>query len=520
MKKRLIIGLSSILLVCLVSGLIVTKSLLDIVDDLYELDRKEAVSELYTDLIYRIQTIQEEMFRHQTGAGLQRGLVFDTLDDIDADASLILLSLKEDGKEFEEVKVFVDGYTGKIREFLDREGNGGSALSEREITDSGQVTLALLREVLKESKKRFLEVRGKGKEDIRRGGYLVIITFTTTAILLCVITGAMIKGIVGPIKSLTKGVNVIAEGDFTKKVEVRQGGEIGVLADSFNRMADSLFERDLELKKMNETLEEKVRQRTAELNRANEVLKEQYRDILEAEKVKAEFLANMSHELRTPLNGIIGFAKVIMQGIDGPVNERQAADLEIIHRSGQHLLEMINDVLDISKIESGKMELNREIFSLKEVISDTVSTQRRFAEEKGIILSEKISPEVGNIHADKLRIRQILLNLLSNAVKFTESGTVTVRAGIEDGEVEISVSDTGIGIRKEDIPKVFEQFKQIDSTSTRKHGGSGLGMAITKDLVEMHGGRIWLESEYKEGTTFYVRLPTGDAGKGKRSVLH
>ncbi len=507
MKKRLIAGLASILIISFSSGLLVTRSLLNIISDFHLLDREEAVAELYTDLTYRIQLVQEALYRHRIGGELDDGGIRDALFEVETDVSLILTSLRGDEMKFASLGEAIEGYTEATRRFL----KGGSAdippVMEQRLIADGRIILERLREVRRKSISDFMKTREDLKERIRFSGYLTVAVFLLASLLLSAVMALMIKGIIGPIEALKRGVDIVASGDLTKRVNIRHGDEIGALADSFNRMADSLMRRDHELKRLNETLEERVRQRTDELNRANELLREHNRRIMEADRVKAEFLANMSHELRTPLNAIIGFSKVMMQGIDGPVNDRQKEDLDIIHKSGSHLLEMINEILDISKIRSGKMGLKMGVFSLGEVISDVVSTQRILAAEKGLSITAEVAPEAETIYADRVRVRQILLNLLSNAVKFTKEGSIRIKAEKKDGEVEISVADTGIGIRQVDIPKVFEEFQQIDNSSTRKYGGTGLGMAITRDLVEMHGGRIWVDSEFKAGSTFYVRLP-------------
>jgi CheY-like chemotaxis protein len=219
----------------------------------------------------------------------------------------------------------------------------------------------------------------------------------------------------------------------------------------------------------------------------------------------------MSHELRTPLNSIIGFSRVILKGIDGPINEIQEQDLQAIHHSGQHLLDMINNILDLSKIEAGKMELNIEEIALDDVLDSVISTARGLVKEKSIKLLTDIPEDLPLVNADRTRVRQIMLNLLQNAAKFTDEGSITVHVDVlsEDKEVKVSVIDTGIGISPEDQDKLFERFSQVDSSLTRKVGGSGLGLSITKLLVEMQGGLIDLHSAPGEGTTFWFTLPIG-----------
>ena len=246
--------------------------------------------------------------------------------------------------------------------------------------------------------------------------------------------------------------------------------------------------------------------------RLYEQLQETADRLREVDRLKSQFLANMSHELRTPLNSIIGFSRVIMKGIDGPVSELQLQDLNAIHHSGQHLLGLINDILDLSKIEAGKMELSFDRVELPEIIRGVLATTGGLVKDKPVRLIPEVQTDLPAVYADSIRVRQILLNLLSNAAKFTESGSITVRAvvrtqGLPHPMVEITVHDTGIGIAEADIPKLFQSFSQVDGSATRKTGGTGLGLAICKNLVELHGGQIWVESSTSGGTAFFFTLP-------------
>jgi GAF domain-containing protein len=227
-----------------------------------------------------------------------------------------------------------------------------------------------------------------------------------------------------------------------------------------------------------------------------------------ANKHKSDFLANMSHELRTPLNAIIGFSEVLSERMFGEVNEKQAEYLKDIHESGRHLLSLINDILDLSKIEAGRMELELSSFHLPSAVSNAMTLVRERAQRHGIALASAIDPAVGEFEGDERKVKQILLNLLSNAVKFTpDGGRVDVSATQINGRIEIAVRDTGIGIAAEDHAAVFEEFKQVGRDYTRKAEGTGLGLALTKRLVELHGGEIALASAPGKGSTFTVRLP-------------
>ncbi len=230
----------------------------------------------------------------------------------------------------------------------------------------------------------------------------------------------------------------------------------------------------------------------------------------ELDRLKSSFLANMSHELRTPLNSILGFADVMLEGLDGPLTDNMNSDLGLIQKNGQHLLHLINDVLDMAKIESGKMNLNIEKFNLQEIIEEVTSITSPLASEKNLALFiEPDSDHEVEINADKIRLRQVMINLINNSIKFTEKGKISIHVTREENNVLISVKDTGIGIPIELLESVFQEFTQVDTTTTRKTGGTGLGLPISRKLIQMHSGRLWAESSgiNGEGSTFYVHLP-------------
>lgn len=244
------------------------------------------------------------------------------------------------------------------------------------------------------------------------------------------------------------------------------------------------------------------------------------REVERANQLKSEFLASMSHELRTPLHTIIGFSELLAEEIEGPLNEKQQRFMSHIHHDSLHLLALINDILDISKIESGRLELRRETFDVESAFEETLSSLRPQGMTKSITIEADLAlPET--IFADRLRVKQILFNLLSNALKFTpEGGKVRIEAEKRDGFIEISVSDTGIGIPKEQHEAVFDKFYQVGATTKGVREGTGLGLAITKALVEEHGGRIWVESEPGKGSRFTFTIALEDineksAGSGR-----
>jgi len=226
-----------------------------------------------------------------------------------------------------------------------------------------------------------------------------------------------------------------------------------------------------------------------------------------ASQHKSEFLANMSHELRTPLNAIIGFSEVLTERMFGELNEKQDQYLKDIYASGTHLLSLINDILDLSKIEAGRMELESTEFHLPPAIENALTLVRERAGRRSLSLQTNIDDRLGQIQADERKVRQVVLNLLSNAIKFTpEGGRIEVGAVPKDGFVEVSVSDTGTGIAPEDQEKVFEEFRQV-GTAAKKIEGTGLGLTLCRKFVELHGGRIWVKSELGQGSTFTFTIP-------------
>ncbi len=241
--------------------------------------------------------------------------------------------------------------------------------------------------------------------------------------------------------------------------------------------------------------------------RAYERLRETAEKLREVDRLKTQFLANMSHELRTPLNSIIGFSRVMLKGIDGPLTELQETDLQSIYNSGQHLLSLINSILDMSKIEAGKMDLSFEEVDLHGIFQAVLSTARGLLKDRPIKLISDIPEELPTVWADAQRIRQVLINLVSNAAKFTEEGHIAIRATADEEFVTISVSDTGIGIDPEAQKRLFIPFQQVDASTTRRAEGTGLGLAISRSFIEMHGGEIWVESEPGKGSTFFFTLP-------------
>ncbi len=305
-----------------------------------------------------------------------------------------------------------------------------------------------------------------------------------------------------PLSLLQAGITSVREGRFEQIQVSRTGDEIQYLGESFNRMIETLAASQEEIRQHQELLEDRIRQRTEELEHAMHAA-------LSASQAKSEFLANMSHELRTPMNGLLGMLDLVL---DSGLSTEQKEQLETAQRCAYSLLALLNDILDLSKIEAGKMLLEKIPFNAAEVLRDCVKAQGAKASQKGIDLRFESDPSATvEVLGDPLRVRQVLANLLSNAIKFTDHGWVHVAFGTKvqaDKRVElnIQVRDSGAGIPADKLPAIFEKFTQADGSITRKYGGTVLGLAITRRLVQLQNGTVKVESEVGKGSTFFVTL--------------
>jgi signal transduction histidine kinase len=319
-----------------------------------------------------------------------------------------------------------------------------------------------------------IEASKQAYEDSR----YVVIAFALGSIALALVLGYAISwSLVGPVEEIEARLNQVAAGDFAQRVHVVNRDELGALAANVNAMCEQLGRL--------------------------------YQQLEAASQHKSQFLANMSHELRTPLNAIIGVTEMLREDAQ---DRGQDADFEPLDRvlgAGRHLLALINDILDLSKIEAGRMELHLESFSLEPLIDDVVKTIETLAAKNANQVVAHCSPAIDTMHADQMRVRQALLNLLSNANKFTNRGTITIdaRQRPQDDWIMIAVTDTGIGMTAEQTAKLFQEFSQAESSTAQKYGGTGLGLAISRRFCQMMGGDITVESEPGRGSTFTICLP-------------
>ena len=377
-----------------------------------------------------------------------------------------------------------DGKLGAVTgELLRRQERLDEEITQRvgQLVEAQQTRMTRLRERVATANRRSL---------------ILTSAFAITAVVLALLCGFVISwSFILPLREAQGFLDQVARGNFGGRISVPNRDEFGVLAERINHMSEELQRFDRE-----------QRVAAAELVHLNDQL-------AQSSKAKSEFLANMSHELRTPMNAMLGFTEMLLDGLYGEVPPALKEPIQDIQVNGRHLLRLINDVLDLSKIEAGRMELALGEYSVREVVDIVHISLRSLAAEKGLEFTTRVPDDIPVAYGDNRRLTQCLMNLAGNAIKFTKQGRVEIGVELADDELIYRVTDTGIGIPENELENVFGEFRQVDATVTREFGGTGLGLSITKKFVEMHGGRIWIESKFGEGCTFFFAVPLRVKGK-------
>jgi len=505
-KNKLYIsaGISIVLVVTLVSLVLVTSGRIAEENEKHQLlmDVYESVSELdivtYDYLLHREKRMEQQWnIKHDSLGEILDGLAEEEgLKSIRADYATL-------GNLFSQV---ITNY--KARQELIQKGASQEKIDALTGLEERLVAQLLItsHSIITDTSRLAEEARIEVMEAQRLAANLTLILMVILAITVTASSLVIARSISKPLGELTKGAEVIGRGDLEHRVRVKSKDELGQLAAAFNKMTKSLKkvtasrdELDREVAERKQA-EEDVRKYAEQLEQVNIRLQEM-------DRLKSVFLASMSHELRTPLNSIIGFTGIILQGMTGEVNQEQRKQLTMVKNSASHLLSLINDLLDISKIEAGRVELSLEEFSLDDVVREVVESVSPTASEKGLELVTEV-PEGITLFSDRRRIKQVLMNFMSNAVKFTDQGSVRITARIPgDDNLEVRVIDTGVGIKKEDMDKLFQPFQQIDVSLTKKHEGTGLGLHLSKKLADLLGGDVSAKSEYGRGSEFAFTIP-------------
>jgi signal transduction histidine kinase len=470
----------AIVTIMLVSGYVALQALNEVnqrAEDMVQLQRKiGAYRQLNHDTLVQLYSVasallkSEERSLQATLRQLNRfGYDLDRLQFVAQDEKEIFADLRKDYEEFIRI----------VTQVIDliRQGRGdeGRELQFNAATPHSERLERLTNELVNKAEADMVVSVDASKETYATSRKAVAVLAAASIALALLLGYAISSSIVRPVRAMEARMHEIAAGDFTKKVEVANKDELGALAADLNRMSEQLGRAHQELEAVS--------------------------------RHKSEFLANMSHELRTPLNAIIGFSEVLKDGLFGTLEPKQDEYVKDIHTSGHHLLSLINDILDLSKVEAGRMELNPSSFSMPAAIGDALTLVRERASRHGVKLSSDIDEKIDVFTGDARMVKQILLNLLSNAIKFTpDGGNVAVRAVPTVDGIEISVSDSGIGIAGEEQEAIFDAFQQGDGGRDSAREGTGLGLSLARRFVEMHNGRIWVESEISKGSTFSFSL--------------
>jgi len=411
----------------------------------------------------------------------------------DALARLEAVSTSQERELIQQIRGRQDGVMDAVADIANAIRDGRIDEARTELLNrqgrAHQEIEALVARLVQVENSRMLALK-EAVETANRRSIILTACFAALAVGLALLCGFIISwSCLMPLRRADEFLGAVAAGDFTATIAVPNRDEFGAQAARMNRMS-----RDLG------RLHEEQQQTATALRQLNARLEQ-------ANRAKSEFLANMSHELRTPMNAILGFTEMLSDGLYGDLPDDLKEPLADIQTNGRHLLGLINDVLDLSKIEAGRMDLALEEYAVQDVVDSVRASLRSLAVERGLAFESRVPPELPIAYGDAKRIRQCLMNLAGNALKFTRQGRVEITVEQQGDELIYRVVDTGIGIPKDELEKVFDEFRQVDATVTREFGGTGLGLSITRRFIEMHGGRIGVESEPGRGSMFWFAVP-------------
>lgn len=359
-------------------------------------------------------------------------------------------------------------------------------------------------QLVNESMKQAMQTLSQSQQQNRATLFFLVFIFVILGIGASVFVS---NTIISPIEILSQVTKKIGAGDLRQRVPVSSSDEIGELAIAFNQMTGSLEKANAQIQELNKGLEKKVEERTKELRLTLEDLQLKNEQLVVGSRMKSEFLANMSHELRTPLNSIIGFSELIIANTREKLSDQTKKNIQNVVDSGRDLLALINAILDIAKIEAGKMTISCSEFNVGDLIEGSITTNEVLLHGKDVKIEKHLPKQVPNCYSDATKIKQIMNNLMNNAVKFTEKGTISISLEAKEKYFVFKVADTGIGIPQDSQKIIFDEFRQVDASTTRKHGGSGLGLAIVKKMATLLGGSVDVESEEGKGSCFTVIFP-------------
>jgi signal transduction histidine kinase len=443
------------------------------------IDIAQDVRNLFGQYRYWTTDLAVSLLRQsEINANTTRDRLLQRLDDLALRKPDVAAALKEQIRDYETAAMnAVEQYTDDQRvlgnTFLAQARQHSVVIDDR------------LSAVVDDLNHEVVQARDQVVADVTQATQIAYVIVAVAILLGIATTLVVLRSILVPLRHVISAMDGITAGDLNIPIPPASGDEIGVMAKTLRLFRESIIER------------------TRLLNE----IQDKSRQLAEASQHKSQFLANMSHELRTPLSAILGYTELILDNLYGETPDKMRGVLDRIQKNGRHLLGLINDVLDLSKIEAGQLTLTLTDYSLKDVVHSVFSAVEPLATAKHLSFKVEVPQNLPPGHGDERRITQVLLNLVGNAIKFTDKGEVAIKALATNGSFTVAVCDSGPGIGIADQAKIFEEFKQADSSITHKKGGTGLGLSISKRIIEMHGGRLWVESDLGQGATFLFTVP-------------